>query len=78
MEVAWRSKDPAVRRQAVRTAGRRDERMLLPMMERMLTAETDGYVRMNLGRLVRRPIAAPRTDTPATPEHLPVQVGGGR
>jgi hypothetical protein len=26
--------------------------MLLPMMERMLTAETDGYVRMNLGRVV--------------------------
>jgi hypothetical protein len=44
--------DPAVRRQAVQTAGQRDERMLLPMMERMLTAETDGYVRMNLGRVV--------------------------
>jgi hypothetical protein len=43
--------DPAVRRQAVQTAEQRDERTLLPVMERMLKAETDGYVRINLNRV---------------------------
>jgi hypothetical protein len=44
--------DPAVRRQAVQTAKQRDERMLLPMMERMLDGEADTYVRINLDRVV--------------------------
>ncbi|WP_405147000.1 HEAT repeat domain-containing protein [Sphaerisporangium sp. NBC_01403] len=44
--------DPTVRRQAVQTAEQRDERMLLPIMERMLKAETDAYVRVNLDRVV--------------------------
>ncbi|QKW32840.1 HEAT repeat domain-containing protein [Actinomadura sp. NAK00032] len=44
--------DPAVRRQAVQTAEQRDERTLLPDMERMLETETDGYVRTNLDRVV--------------------------
>lgn len=43
--------DPAVRRQAVQTAEQRDERTLLPVMERMLKAETDDYVRINRDRV---------------------------
>jgi hypothetical protein len=44
--------DPTVRRQAVQTAEKRRERTLLPIMERMLKAETDAYVRVNLDRVV--------------------------
>jgi hypothetical protein len=43
---------PAVRRQAVQTADERDERMLLPLMERMLVGEADAHVRINLERVV--------------------------
>lgn len=44
--------NPAVRRQAVQTAEQRNERTLLTNMERMLQIEVDGYVRVNLDRVI--------------------------
>jgi HEAT repeat protein len=50
--TALADEDPAVRRQAVQTAGQRVERTLLSVLERMLKAENDTSVRVNLDRVV--------------------------
>jgi hypothetical protein len=52
LTLALDDEDPTVRRQAVQTSKRRDERILRPILQRMLKTETDGSVRVNLDRVL--------------------------
>ncbi|MFE7801570.1 HEAT repeat domain-containing protein [Nocardia sp. NPDC057440] len=52
---------PNVRRTAIQTAERRDERVLLPILQHMIRSETDTYVLVNLRRVI-----SAWTDTPST------------
>ncbi|MFQ6327399.1 HEAT repeat domain-containing protein [Nocardia sp. CWNU-33] len=51
---------PQVRRQAIQAAEKRDDRVLLPILQHMIRSETDTYVLINLRRVI-----SAWTDTPS-------------
>ncbi|MEV0029788.1 HEAT repeat domain-containing protein [Nocardia sp. NPDC050793] len=58
---AFADEQPQVRRQAIQTAELRDDRVVLPLLQRRIRSETDTYVLANLHRVI-----SAWTDTPST------------